>query len=196
MLVGAGIAIAVTMGLTIALDKDPVPQGSPAETSEELAPAESAPAATGGEVYSPLRGQVRPLSQVNDPTFAEEILGKGVAIFPEEGKLYAPFDGQVVNVADTRHAINLVSDSGIEMLIHIGLETVRLNGKHYQVKAADGDRIRKGDLLIEFDTAEIGKEYDLITPVIVVNADEFSGIITEKLNLPVREGERILTVNP
>lgn len=196
MLVGAGIAIAVTMGLTIVLDKDPVPQGSPAETSEELAPAESAPAATGGEVYSPLRGQVRSLSQVNDPTFAEEILGKGVAIFPEEGKLYAPFDGQVVNVADTRHAINLVSDSGIEMLIHIGLETVRLNGTHYQVKVADGDRIRKGDLLIEFDTAEIGKEYDLITPVIVVNADEFSGIITEKLNLPVREGERILTVNP
>lgn len=198
MAVGAAVTIIGTILTILLLGYESTLKPAPAKSAPvATAPAnaeEAAPTAVGGPVYSPLHGQVRALSQVDDPTFAEEILGKGVAIFPEDGKLYAPFDGQVVNVADTRHAINLVSDTGIEMLIHIGLETVRLNGKHYRAFVADGDRIRKGDLLIEFDLTEIGKEYDLITPVIVVNADDFSGLDCRMMDQMVQPGEHLYTV--
>ncbi len=202
MAIGAGITIVGTIVtiLLVGYESKRKKEAQPAESAASLPNAQptpetnSIPETTGGAVFSPLNGQVRPLSQVNDPTFAEEILGKGVAIFPEEGKLYAPFDGQVASVMDTRHAVNLISDSGLEVLIHIGLETVRLNGKYFTAKVKDGDRVKKGDLLIEFNLVEIGKEYDLITPVVVVNADEFSQITPVKLDQPVRAGEQILTV--
>jgi PTS system beta-glucosides-specific IIC component len=143
-------------------------------------------------IYSPLNGEVKALSEVNDPTFAGGILGQGVAIVPSEGKLYAPIDGTVSSVFDTRHAIGLEDENGTEMLIHIGLETVNLGGKHFTAKVNSGDTIKKGDVLIEFDLEAIAKEYDTITPVLIVNADDFSDISAIKTSGTVKAGQPVV----
>lgn len=124
-------------------------------------------------------GTAVPLSQVNDPTFAEEILGKGLAIRPAEGKVFAPFDGTVETVFETKHAMGLRSDDGLELLIHVGLETVNLNGKYFTAHVTDGQRIHRGDLLLEFDRDAIAAAgCETITPVIVSNTDDYSEIRT------------------
>lgn len=148
---------------------------------------------TESKIYSPLKGQVKPLSEVNDPTFSSGVLGKGVAIYPEEGKVYAPFDGEVASLFDTKHAIGLKNKEGVEVLIHVGLETVNLGGKYYDAKVAAGDKVKKGDVLIEFDINEIKKEYDMITPIIISNSEDFEEIEVEKENGNVSYGELILT---
>ena len=130
-------------------------------------------------VYAPLNGTIVPLNQVNDETFAGEMLGKGTALLPSAGRVYAPFDGEVVTLFPTKHALGLKSDSGVELLIHVGLETVGLNGKHFTAHVKDGLRIKKGDLLLEFDLEEIRKEgYDIVTPIIVSNTDDYSDIVS------------------
>ncbi len=141
-------------------------------------------------LYTPLNGEIKPLSEVNDPTFAQGILGQGVAIVPREGKLYSPCDGTVNSVFDTKHAIGLTSSDGVEMLIHIGLDTVSLNGKCFTAKVKDGQAIHKGDLLIEFDIDGIKKAgLDTITPVLVVNADDFAGIQPISVKIVVTRDE-------
>lgn len=146
------------------------------------------------EIFCPLKGELRPLTEVNDPTFSGEILGKGVAIIPSEGKLYAPFDGEVSMVFETKHAIGLIKED-VEMLIHVGLETVSLEGKYFTAKVQAGDKIKKGDLLIEFDLDAIAKEgYDTITPVIVSNADDFANITPNKTQGEAIVGAPLLTV--
>lgn len=143
-------------------------------------------------IYSPLNGNIKELKEVNDPTFANGILGQGIAIVPSEGKLYAPFDGKVNFVFDTKHAICLENAVGVEMLIHIGLETVNLNGKYFTPKVNVGDTIKKGDLLVEFDLNQIKKEYETITPVLITNADSFSIIEPIKTTGIVNVGDEIL----
>lgn len=143
-------------------------------------------------IYSPLNGNIKELKEVNDPTFANGILGQGIAIVPSEGKLYAPFDGKVNFVFDTKHAICLENAVGVEMLIHIGLETVNLNGKYFTPKVNVGDTIKKGDLLVEFDLNRIKKEYETITPVLITNADSFSIIEPIKTTGIVNVGDEIL----
>ena len=129
-------------------------------------------------VYSPLNGNIVPLNSVNDETFAGEMLGKGMAVIPSDGKVYAPFDGEVATLFPTKHALGLKADSGIELLIHVGLETVGLNGKHFTAHVKDGLRIKKGDLLLEFDLNAIKNAgYDIVTPLIVSNTDDYSDII-------------------
>ena len=98
-------------------------------------------------IAAPLKGEAVPSAEVNDPTFAEEMLGKGLAIKPSEGKVYAPFDGEVAMVFDTKHAISLVSAKGTEVLIHVGLDTVMLKGQHYTAHVESGDTVKKGDLM-------------------------------------------------
>ncbi len=128
-------------------------------------------------VYSPLNGEIKKLSEVNDPTFSEGVLGQGAAVIPSEGKLYAPFDCEVAMVFDTKHAVALVNETGIEMMIHIGLDTVSLNGKYFEPKVKTGDKVKKGELLMEFDLEAIRSAgYDTITPVLVTNADDFETI--------------------
>ena len=128
-------------------------------------------------VYAPLNGSIVPLSSVNDETFAGEMLGKGMAVIPSDGKVYAPFDGEVVTLFPTKHALGLKSDSGMELLIHVGLETVGLNGKHFTAHVKDGFRIKKGELLLKFDLNAIKNAgYDIVTPLIVSNTDEYSDI--------------------
>lgn len=149
---------------------------------------------TESKIYSPLKGEIKPLSEVNDPTFSSGMLGKGIAIQPEEGKVYAPFDGEVASLFDTKHAIGLKDETGAEILIHVGLETVNLGGKYYEAKVAAGDKIKKGDLLIQFDIDQISKEYDMITPVIISNSEDFEEIKIENETGNVDHGELILTV--
>lgn len=128
-------------------------------------------------IGAPLKGEVVESSAINDPTFAEEMLGKGLAIKPAEGKVYAPFDGTVAMVFDTKHAISLASDKGAEVLIHVGLDTVMLKGEHYTAHVENGAVVKKGDLLLEFDMAAIAEAgYDTITPVVICNTDDYKDI--------------------
>ena len=129
-------------------------------------------------VYAPLKGEAIPSAEVNDPTFAEEMLGKGLAIKPVEGKVYAPFDGEVAMVFDTKHAISLVSAKGTEVLIHVGLDTVMLKGEHYTAYVESGQSVKKGDLLLEFDMEAIkAAGYEVVTPVVICNADDYTDVI-------------------
>lgn len=129
------------------------------------------------EVFAPMNGKVINLAEVNDGVFSEGMLGKGVAIEPFDGKVFAPFDGEVQMVYDTKHALGLMSDEGIELLIHVGIDTVQLNGKCYDVKVQNGQKIKKGDLLAEVNLEGIIEAgYRTVTPVIVTNSDDFSEI--------------------
>ncbi len=126
------------------------------------------------KILSPMEGEVIALSQVNDPTFSEELLGKGVAIRPTGGRVVAPFNGVVSQMFDTGHAVSLTSEDGIEILIHVGLDTVKLKGTHYAIHAHNGDAVKIGDLLMEFDRESIAADgYDTVTPVVVCNSDEY-----------------------
>ena len=201
ILIGMAIAVVLTfvsvlfIGFEDKADPETELQAAAGHSEGQSMEVESKRNDTPAEVLSPLTGTVVKLADVPDPTFAGEVLGKGVAVIPSEGKLYAPFDGTVENVFDTKHAIALTSDTGVELLIHIGLETVELKGKYFEPKVKDGDRIRKGDLLMEFDLKEISKSYKMFTPVLVTNADEFyDNVVPEQTEGEIRAGDRLLTV--
>ena len=126
-------------------------------------------------IVSPLTGEAVPLSETGDPAFAAEALGKGIAVKPSEGKVFAPCDATVSAVMG--HAVGLTCGNGAELLIHVGIDTVNLDGKHYTGHVEDGRRVKAGDLLLEFDIAAIEKEgYKTITPVIVTNSDDYADI--------------------
>lgn len=149
---------------------------------------------TGVKVASPLSGEMVELSQVNDATFASGIIGKGTAIIPTKGQIIAPFDGVVDAFFDTGHAIVLKSNEGIEMLIHVGIDTVNLGGKYFNPKKSQGDKIKAGDIILEFDIQGIISEgYEVVTPVIITNSDSYMDIIVENKSI-VNEKEYIMTV--
>lgn len=145
-------------------------------------------------VYCPIKGEVIPLADVKDSTFAGEILGKGFAIIPEEGKVYAPFDGMVTMIFDTKHAIGLSNNQGMELLIHVGLNTVELNGNGYRVCVESEQEVKKGDLLLEFDLFGIKENgFDITTPVVVTNSADYETIYIQK-NGMTDVGEKVLTL--
>lgn len=126
------------------------------------------------DFYAPMAGKAVPISEVPDPTFAEGMLGNGIAIEPSEGKVYAPCDATVDMMFTTGHAVSLVADNGAEILIHVGLETVSLEGKPFTVRAANGDKVKKGQLLIEVDLDAVkAAGLPTITPMVVCNTDEY-----------------------
>lgn len=128
-------------------------------------------------IYSPCNGKVVPLTAVSDPTFSEKILGDGFAVIPSEGKVYAPADGEVTMVFDTLHAVTIKTNQGTELLIHIGLDTVTLKGEPFSVHIASGDKVKRGDLLLDVDLDKIkAAGLDIITPVLVCNTDDYSDI--------------------
>lgn len=147
-----------------------------AETAAEI-PADSETAGEKEEIVSIADGNVIPLSEVPDPTFAGEILGKGAAVQLESDEIYSPVNGTIASVFPTKHAIGLLSDDGVEVLIHVGIDTVQLEGKHYDVKVETGQKVKKGDLLLVCDRAAIEKEgYKTVTPMIISNTADFSDV--------------------
>ena len=145
--------------------------------TEEIKVLESGSKGT-KKVFSPVAGEVITLESVNDPTFAEKMLGDGVAIIPNDGKIFAPFSGEVVTVFPTKHAIGLKSDTGIELLIHFGLDTVNLKGKPFTQHIEAGQHVTQGELLMEADIKQIQDAgYDITTPVVVTNTAEFVEIV-------------------
>ena len=126
------------------------------------------------DLYAPISGKAVPISEVPDPTFAEGMLGNGIAIEPAEGKVYAPCDATVDMMFTTGHAVSLVADFGAEILIHVGLETVGLEGKPFTVHVANGDKVQKGQLLIEVDLEAVkAAGLPTITPVLICNTDDY-----------------------
>ena len=129
---------------------------------------------------SPLAGKLIPLSEVKDPVFGSGAMGRGAAVRDPQGKVVAPFDGEITVFFETKHAIGLKSTDGIEVLIHVGMDTVKLNGEHFTAQAAQGDKVKKGQVLLTFDPAAIrAAGYDTTTPVVVTNAAEFGDITVE-----------------
>ena len=170
--------------------------GAPETTEEtlETAPVFTEPKEVQGElnILSPMQGKAVSLADTGDDTFAAEILGKGAAIEPSEGKVYAPFDATVETLMG--HAVGLTGENGVEMLIHIGIDTVQLDGKHYTPHCTEGQHVKAGDLLMEFDMAAIRAEgFKTITPVIVTNADDYADVLTH-IGKQTKAGETLLTV--
>ena len=149
---------------------------------------------SGEKIKSPMNGTVIPLSEVPDAVFSSEMLGKGFGVEPSEGKAYAPVDGEVTTVFDTKHAIGLMSKHGVELLIHIGMDTVKLNGKGFDVKVKTGDQVKAGDLLAEFDIDLIkGEGYPVTTAVVVTNTDDCEEIGEVRTGAATKDTE-VLTV--
>ena len=129
------------------------------------------------EIYSPLKGEAVKLSKVPDYTFANEILGKGMAVIPDEGLVVSPVDGEVSALYNTLHAIGVTGDNGLELLIHVGINTVELEGKYYKALVKEGDKVTKGQPLLKFDIEEIRSAgYNTVTPVIITNSDEYESV--------------------
>jgi PTS system beta-glucosides-specific IIC component len=125
-------------------------------------------------LYAPLTGKAVPITEVPDPTFAEGMLGNGIAIVPADGKVYAPCDATVDMMFSTGHAVSLIADCGAEILIHVGLETVGLEGKPFTIHVSNGDKVKKGQLLMEADLAAIqAAGLQIITPVVICNTDAY-----------------------
>ena len=197
MVVAAGVAFILSWILYREKSEDPtetVQEIPEAEKNDDTTSVENADSKQDDKaVYSPLEGKLIPMTEVPDETFASKALGDGVAVIPEKGCVYAPFDGEVEMVYDTGHAIGLVRKDGMEVLIHVGINTVELGGKYYTAKVSNGQKIKKGDLLLEFDMDEIAKAgYSLVTPVIVTNSDEYEGL-TRKEHGRVEPGDQIIT---
>ena len=144
------------------------------------------------EIASPVKGELVAITNVSDPTFAEEMLGKGVALIPADGKFYAPASGVLEAMFPTGHAFSVTTEEGAEVLVHIGLETVKLDGEHFTIHAKQGDTVSKGDLLVEVDLEAVkAAGYDIITPMIVLNSDMFT---FEKLIGDVNAGDTALVL--
>lgn len=187
---GAVISVVVAFVICLILYKDPVDEN-------EEAKVENTNTVSKGNmitVKSPLKGEAVSLKNVNDPVFSDEIMGKGMAIIPTEGKVFAPVNGTVEMLFDTKHSIALRDENGVEMLIHIGLDTVKLGGKHFNAHVKQGDKVTVGTLLVDFDMEKIKEEgYDCITPVVITNGSEFGEILAID-DKAVSQGEELIKV--
>lgn len=157
--------------------------------------AEEVPAEEPGveRLGSPLTGKVIGIEQVSDQVFADKILGDGVAVVPAEGKVYAPADGTVESLLESHHAVCLLTPGGAELLVHVGKDTVSLNGKHFAAHVKEGDKVKRGQLLLSFEReALLAEGFDLTTPVVVSNGDEFA--MEKAQGGEVRPGDTIITL--
>ena len=145
-------------------------------------------------IKSPISGKVIELEKVDDPVFSSGAMGKGIAIEPMDNKVYAPFNGTIEFIAETKHAIGLLSEDGVEVLIHVGMDTVKMQGRGFNVKTSVNSKIKAGDLLLEFDRNAIEKEgYSLITPVVITNADNYEDNVL-CINEEVKNGREIINL--
>jgi len=183
-LLAVAVAMVFSFIVTIITYKDDKEE----ETSVKLSSAEKE------RLITPLKGTVKDLSEVKDEAFSGGALGNGVAIIPTEGKLVAPADGTITTAFPTGHAIGIKTDLGAEILIHIGMDTVKLNGKYFTKKVNQGDTVKKGQVLLEFDINGIKKEgYQIITPVVITNTDIYNDIVYET-GKEINFGENLITL--
>ncbi|MEH7548656.1 beta-glucoside-specific PTS transporter subunit IIABC [Neobacillus vireti] len=146
------------------------------------------------EVASPLKGKVIPLNQVEDAAFSSEVMGKGVAIEPSEGKVVSPVNGVVTTLFKTKHAVGITSDNGVEILIHVGMDTVKLEGEHFTAHINQGDTVKAGDLLVEFDIAKIkAAGCEVTTPIIITNTGDYAEI-NPTAKKAIEQKETLLTI--
>ncbi len=169
------LGLVISFAVSFVLYKDPQKQS--AGTADASVGAASAMVLSDETVASPVNGEVKPLSEVADDAFSSGALGQGIALVPSEGKVYAPVDGEVTTFFPTGHAIGLLSNGGAEILIHVGMDTVKLDGRGFTPRVSQGSRVKKGDLLLEFDLELIQKEgYSTVTPMIVTNTDDYTAV--------------------
>ncbi len=191
-IISVAIAIVVTAVAALVLVKIEVPESKENEIKE--AKKDNIQLNKKVIIQSPMTGTVLPLSQVSDEAFASEAMGKGIAIIPEEGKVFSPVDGTIAMVFGTKHAIGLVSESGVEVLIHVGIDTVKLNGQYFNAYIESGQVVKKGDLLLEFDMDAIKEAgFSLETPVIITNTQQYLDIIETEESL-IQVNKELLTI--
>ena len=167
---------------------------SKAESSPKVKAADSSAPVT---ITSPLAGEVKELSQATDPVFAQGLMGRGVVIVPSQGELVSPVNGRVTVFFPTKHAIGILSDEGVEILMHIGMDTVNLEGKGFEGYVSQGDKVKVGDKLISFDIDMIKKAgYVTETPVIITNSDKYQVEVLEQLPRVVERGNQLMAANP
>ncbi len=143
---------------------------------------------------SPLTGNILPLEEIEDEAFSTGALGQGVAIDPLEGVLYAPADGELTTLFPTGHAIGLTTSDGIEVLIHLGMNTVELKGEGFEVLTQQGAQVKKGDLLVKFDIGKIkAAGYSIITPIVITNTNNYAKIMVIDQQ-KIAHGEELLTI--
>ena len=148
-------------------------------------------------ITSPLAGEVKELNQATDPVFAQGLMGRGVVIVPSQGELVSPVNGRVTVFFPTKHAIGILSDEGVEILMHIGMDTVNLEGKGFEGYVSQGDKVKVGDKLISFDIDMIKKAgYVTETPVIITNSDSYQVEELEQLPRAVERGSQLMNVKP
>ncbi len=204
-LITCAIAIVVTFALTWVMGfDDPVDETDTAPTRNSSSTSETEtvkkPQATEGQteeqaIMSPLSGKLVALNDINDDVFSQGLLGQGVAIIPDKGEVVAPVSGEIITFLESKHAVGIRTDNGLELLIHVGLDTVNLNGKHFTGYIKPGDRVSAGDRLISFDLHEITRlGYDPITPVVIINSDDYASVVCTAPQ-PIAPLDTIIKVN-
>ena len=180
------VAVAVSFILTMIIYKDDAPVAK-----KEL----NSSATVNGEVLlAPVKGEVKPLTEVSDAAFSSEAMGKGIAIVPVEGKVYAPADGTITAFFSTGHAIGITTDKGAEVIIHVGMDTVQLEGKGFNPVVKQGDKVKRGDLLLEFDLDLIkAAGYSTETPIVITNSGKYTDIIPTD-SISVDNGNELITL--
>lgn len=201
-LVTLAITLLVSFTLTVILyressaeeGRDTEKAGQQPLTEMEAQPASAAVQTRIHSVVSPLTGRVIPLSEVSDETFSSGILGQGCAVLPTDGHVYAPVNGRILSVFDTHHALTMQSEDGLELLIHVGQDTVTLGGRYFTAHRLPGEEVRAGDLILSFDLDAVDKEgYDLTTPIVVTDSFPAQTVtVTEQGN--VTAGDPLITV--
>lgn len=185
------VAMVVTFLIVYATYKDEAPAKK--KTAVENEPAGNPASSDAGVLAAPITGKVVPLSEVKDEVFSQGVLGNGVAIEPEAGEVYAPCDGTIIQIPDTRHAIGIQGNDGAEILIHVGMDTVGLNGKGFEPKVSEGDAVKKGQLLLKFDMDYIRSQgLQLTTPMIMTNTDDYAEITTVASG-DIQKGDKLLS---
>ena len=199
------IAVGVAFVISFLIYKDAEPKAATAdaaetaavenmETTDAVATADTTAETAEETLTSPVNGTQIPLAEVADETFASEMLGATVAVEPADGKIVAPCDGEVSNIFETGHAVCITTESGGELLIHIGIDTVKMDGKGFTKKVSDGDKVHAGDILVEADLEEIKNAgYQTTTMMILTNTDEF-GNVTEAEPAEVKTTSKVMTL--
>ncbi|MDQ0173020.1 beta-glucoside-specific PTS transporter subunit IIABC [Paenibacillus tundrae] len=195
LILGITVSFVVSAVLTYIMGfKDPVEEEATTATITEEAPVRTL-AVSDEQVLSPIEGTIVSLTEVPDPAFSSGAMGDGIAIEPTVGRVVAPFDGTVTVAFKKKHALAVVSDTGAEILVHVGVDTVKLDGQHFTSHIREGDRVKAGDLLLEFDIAQIkAAGYHTVTPIIVTNSANYEKVVPMATG-QVRTQEALLTLH-